>query len=183
MALQEKTLLIIKNEAVARGLVGKIIEKLEDAGLILERMELLRPTLAQAEAHYNKGRDIQWLENVGKKAMSLHQNVMSLLKYFRAETPIEIGKIIYKWSVKQLTGKKVVVIVVRGGSAVAKVKALVGSTIPSESDLSTIRGQFSSDSIESSNANKRAIHNVVHRSTSKAEAKREIEVWFPKSKI
>lgn len=179
MALQEKTLLIIKHEALDRRLVGKIIEKLEDAGLILERMELLKPTLAQAETHYNKGRDASWLEGVGKKTLDIHQSTSLMQKYFGSEVPLEIGKIIYQWSVKQLVGKKVVVIVVQGTAAVAKVKSIVGSTIPSESDLSTIRGQYSSDSVERSNALGRAIYNVVHRSTNISEAKREIKVWFP----
>jgi len=178
MAYLEKTLLIIKHEAVERRLIGKIIEKLEDAGLVLERMELLKPTLAQAESHYNRGTDENWLVGVGEKAVSIHAKGTVLRELFGTNIPLGIGKIIYRWSVKQLVGKKVVVLVVKGPAAVSKVKMIVGSTIPSEADLSTIRGQFSSDSIESSNASGRAIHNVVHRSTSVSEAKREIKTWF-----
>jgi len=43
---------MIKPDAVARGLVGRIVQRLEDAGLKLERLELGSVTPQQAAANY-----------------------------------------------------------------------------------------------------------------------------------
>jgi nucleoside-diphosphate kinase len=51
MAL-ERTLAIIKPDAVARGLSGDIIKRIETAGLKLRGMRLIRLGRAQAEAFY-----------------------------------------------------------------------------------------------------------------------------------
>jgi nucleoside-diphosphate kinase len=54
---KESTLLIIKPDAVRRGLIGEILRRVEEAGLSIEqlRMETIdRPT---AEEHYGEHRD------------------------------------------------------------------------------------------------------------------------------
>lgn len=48
----EKTYVMIKPDAVARGLVGRIVGRFESAGLVIERMELATLTREQAEANY-----------------------------------------------------------------------------------------------------------------------------------
>lgn len=48
----EKTYVMIKPDAVARGLVGRIVARFEDAGLKMERMEFGRLTREQAETNY-----------------------------------------------------------------------------------------------------------------------------------
>lgn len=48
----QQTYTMIKPDAVARGLVGKIITRLEEVGLTIERMELGRVTPEQAAANY-----------------------------------------------------------------------------------------------------------------------------------
>ena len=181
MALSEKTLIIIKNEAVRRRLVGRIIQQFEDVGFKIITIKMVTATLEQARKHYNMGSDEKWLIGVGNKAREIYNNNESkILKLFKTSKPIQIGEIIYKWSVKQLAGKPIVILILQGPLAVNKTKIIVGSTLPSEADLSTIRGKFASDSIERSNHQKRALHNVVHRSSSITEARREISVWFPK---
>jgi nucleoside-diphosphate kinase len=51
-AMVERTLAIIKPDAVGRHLVGAIIQRYEQAGLIPIGMKLLRLTKAQAEGFY-----------------------------------------------------------------------------------------------------------------------------------
>jgi nucleoside-diphosphate kinase len=48
----ERTLAIIKPDAVARGLAGDIIKRIEGAGLKVRGMRLMRLTRAQAESFY-----------------------------------------------------------------------------------------------------------------------------------
>ena len=48
----ERTLAIIKPDAVGRGLSGDIIKRIEGAGLNIRAMRLMRLTRMQAEAFY-----------------------------------------------------------------------------------------------------------------------------------
>ena len=50
--MQQHTYTMIKPDAVARGLVGKIVTRLEEVGLTIERMELGVVTPEQAAANY-----------------------------------------------------------------------------------------------------------------------------------
>ena len=50
--MDQSTYVMIKPDAVARGLVGRIVQRLEDAGLKLARMELGTVTPQQAAANY-----------------------------------------------------------------------------------------------------------------------------------
>jgi nucleoside-diphosphate kinase len=48
----ETTLIILKPDAVQRGLVGRILSRLEDKGLQLAGLKLMQITAALAERHY-----------------------------------------------------------------------------------------------------------------------------------
>ena len=50
--MQQQTYTMIKPDAVARGLVGKIVTRLEEVGLTIERMEIGVVTAEQAAANY-----------------------------------------------------------------------------------------------------------------------------------
>ena len=50
--MQEKTYVMIKPDAVRRGLVGRIVARFEDTGLRIERMEYGTLTAEQAAANY-----------------------------------------------------------------------------------------------------------------------------------
>ncbi|GAB4291729.1 MAG: nucleoside-diphosphate kinase [Coriobacteriia bacterium] len=50
--MEQKTYVMIKPDAVARGLVGSIVARLEAVGLTLERLELGSVTAEQAAANY-----------------------------------------------------------------------------------------------------------------------------------
>ncbi|MBN1808662.1 MAG: nucleoside-diphosphate kinase [Planctomycetes bacterium] len=49
----EKTLLLIKPDAVRRGLVGRITARLEDKGLVIEGMRMFRFSRERAEEFYS----------------------------------------------------------------------------------------------------------------------------------
>lgn len=50
--MKQSTYVMIKPDAVSRGLIGSIVKRFEDAGLKIERMELGVVTPAQAAANY-----------------------------------------------------------------------------------------------------------------------------------
>ena len=53
----EKTLFMVKPDAVARGLVGEIVAVMEREGFEIERLEMQRFERARAEAFYDVHRD------------------------------------------------------------------------------------------------------------------------------
>lgn len=52
MHVNQKTYIMIKPDAVERRLVGRVVQRFEDAGLTIERMELGVLTREQAAANY-----------------------------------------------------------------------------------------------------------------------------------
>ena len=50
--MNQSTYVMIKPDAVARGLIGRIVKRFEDAGLTIERMELGTLSAEQAAANY-----------------------------------------------------------------------------------------------------------------------------------
>lgn len=56
--LDQRTFVMVKPDAVARGLIAQIIQRFEDTGLQIERLEMGMVTPEQAEANY--------AEHVGK---------------------------------------------------------------------------------------------------------------------
>ncbi len=172
----EKSLAIIKNQSIQRGLVGEIIKRIELAGLRINTIKSVIPTIKQARLHYVK--DMKWIEGLGAKAKKSLKNEKKIIEIFGSMNDQIIGNQIYDWNIKQITGSEIIIIVWEGNNAVEKLKKIVGDNEPAYADLSTIRGIMSSDSYKQSNIEKRALFNVVHRSTSLKEAKREIKVWF-----
>ena len=52
--MDQRTYVMIKPDGVARELIGSIIQRFEDTGLKIERMELANVTREQAEANYTE---------------------------------------------------------------------------------------------------------------------------------
>ncbi|MDD5748129.1 MAG: nucleoside-diphosphate kinase [Actinomycetota bacterium] len=48
----EKTLLIVKPDGVARGLVGEVLSRIEQKGLRIEKMKTIQMDMKLAESHY-----------------------------------------------------------------------------------------------------------------------------------
>jgi nucleoside-diphosphate kinase len=53
----ERTLIIVKPDGVQRGLVGQVISRLEDKGLRLAGLKLMKVSRDLAETHYGEHRD------------------------------------------------------------------------------------------------------------------------------
>lgn len=68
--------------------------------------------------------------------------------------------------------KKVLALVYVGEGAIKRVRELSGATNPEEADPTTIRGQYGRITT------KGIYENVIHASSSKPDAEREIKLWF-----
>ncbi len=173
----ERTLVLIKPEAIIRGLVGKIITRFEMKGLVLKEMKVVRPEKSIIEKHYPDNEN--WIKNVGNKTIDTYKRFnLNLVQDLGTENPFEIGSIIRGWLIEHLALKPVIAIILYGNHAVEVTRKMVGSTVPLFAEIGTIRGDFSSDSPDCSTPEKRVLYNLVHASESAEEARREISLWF-----
>lgn len=77
----------------------------------------------------------------------------------------------------------IIVMVWEGNQAVNIAKKIIGSMEPLTSDVGTIRGDFTIDSIELANNDFRAVRNLVHRSDSVEDALNEMKIWLNKEDL
>jgi nucleoside-diphosphate kinase len=182
MTKYEQTLVLIKHDGVARGLIGEIISRFERVGLKIVGMKLVVPSIDVATKHYPSSEE--WLLNVGNRVIEEYTaNGVDINKAFNTLNPKKIGEVIKSWNVEYLTFGPVVAIVLEGPGSVKLVRKMVGTTNPSESAPGTIRGDYTWDSGEVSNKHNRPFYNLIHASSSVVDAKIEINLWFSKSEI
>ncbi|MDR2685765.1 MAG: hypothetical protein LBB23_03285 [Rickettsiales bacterium] len=175
--MHERTLVILKPDAIARGLAGKIITAIEDCGLKITDAKLMTASRLTAEQHYNGSQE--FLNALGVKAI---ENAKSkgedIIKKFGTENPAQIGAMIRTRILNYITEGPVMPMIAEGNDAVRVVRKLIGATNPVDADPSTIRGKYCTDSLELSSREGRATRNLVHASGNVAEAAAEIPIWF-----
>jgi nucleoside-diphosphate kinase len=66
----ERTLLLIKPDAVERGLIGKIISRFEDKGMKITGMKMLRVDMPLLEEHYSHLKDKPYFTRITEFMMS-----------------------------------------------------------------------------------------------------------------
>ena len=174
---QERSLVLLKTDAVQRSLVGEIIKRFEQTGLKISAMKMLNATEAQLLEHYNK--DDAWYEKKGK---GIVEDLKAQGREVEKE-PIEYGKDIIRTIVHYMQASPVVAMVLEGNMATAVVTKIVGTTEPTTSDVGTIRGDYTLDSFAHATYENRAVRNLVHQSESPEEAEREIKIWFKPEEI
>ncbi len=174
---QERSLVLLKTDAVQRSLVGEIIKRFEQTGLKISAMKMVEATEAQLLDHYNK--DDVWYQ---KKGEGIVEDLKSQGREIEKEA-IEYGKDIIRTVVKYMQASPIVALVFEGNKAVSVVTKIVGSTEPSTSDVGTIRGDYTVDSFGHATYENRAVRNLVHQSESPEEAEREIKIWFKDDEI
>jgi nucleoside-diphosphate kinase len=176
--MQERTLVIIKPDAYTRGLTGLILARLEQRGLALEAIRVSRNEVELVENHYPTSEE--WLATAGGKTLEDYASLgMSALDRIGTDDPVEIGRMLRRWLTEFLLSAPIVPMVISGNRAIKTVRKLVGSTLPVDAAPGTIRGDFSSDSPDLANVEKRPVWNLVHASGDLQEAEREIKLWFP----
>jgi nucleoside-diphosphate kinase len=66
----EKSLVLVKPDAMKRGLAGTIIARLQEEGLILQALKMLRMDRALAERHYAIHKDKPFFKDLVKSIIS-----------------------------------------------------------------------------------------------------------------
>ncbi|MDP3993922.1 MAG: nucleoside-diphosphate kinase [bacterium] len=178
----ELTFLMVKPDGVRRGLTGEIMRRVEQVGLKVIGLKMIRPTHKQVDDHYPK--DKGWIRRLGEKTLATYEKYgFDAAKELGTTNPAKIGLMVRKWLLDFMTSGPVVAVAIKGIHAVAMIRKLAGNTMPSDAPLGTIRGDFSVDSAAAANREKRAVYNLVHASETENEARHEIAHWFGKEAV
>lgn len=179
----EQTLVVLKPDAVARGLAGDIIGRFERVGLKLVGAKLMVVSKTLADKHYPSDRE-EFIKGMGNKTLENYRSLgIDASKEFGHEDAHKIGLVIRGWLVDMITSGPVLAMVWEGPHAVELVRKIVGHTLPLASAPGTIRGDYSFDSSYLANTNRRPIKNLIHASGNVEEAQFEVPLWFEKKEI
>lgn len=174
---EEKTLVLLKPDAVQRNLIGEIVSRFEKVGLKIVALKFLIPTRDQAYKHYVKNEEE--IVALGNRSIEGKKKNGVVVK----ESPKELGQSIIDRLVRFLSSSPVVAIVLEGNQAIAVTRKLVGSTEPLQSSVGTIRGDYTVDSYALADDGDRAVRNLVHASSSQFDSDYEIKVWFTEKEV
>ncbi len=146
----ERTLVLLKPDALRRRLVGEILTRLERTGLELIATRLVVPDRELAGRHYG--------EAIARKH---GEHVRELLLDY-------------------ITSGPCLAMVWEGPNAVTTIRQVAGEHFcPQQCPPGTIRRDMCSDSVELANSEDRALENLIHAADALETADEEIRLWFP----
>ena len=144
----QRSLVLLKPDALERGLIGEIIQRFERVGLKIVGMKMVWPNEETAKKHYTE------------------------------DLAIRRGEQVRQLMVEMLLSGPVVAVALEGVEAVEQVRKMVGGTEPKTAAPGTIRGDYAHVSFKHADAKGAGIFNLIHASGNVAEAEQEIQVWF-----
>lgn len=151
----ERTLIILKPDAVQRGITGEIISRFEKVGLKIIGMKMIFPDREHYYRHY---------EDISKMITRRGQKAFDVTLAIMLEGPV-------------------IAIALEGIEAVSLGRKMVGETEPKSAAPGTIRGDYSHISFTHAGKHDVAVPNVIHASGNVEEATAEIEHWFSQSEL
>jgi nucleoside-diphosphate kinase len=173
----ERSLVIIKPDAVARHIVGEILARFERKGLKIAAMKLVWPTVELAGRHYVDTEE--WIQSSGQRTYDSYVSR-------GMEPPMgprELALNTRRKLLESLTAGPVVVMVLEGAHVIEVVRTMRGATSPLAAAPGTIGFDYSLESYELSDAGDWAVKNIIHGSDSIENAKREMAIWFQPDEI
>ncbi len=111
----ERTLILIKPDAIEKRLTGLVLSRFEALGLEIAGAKVVRATEELLRQHYDNLKGTPFVDEVVKFMMGDYNN---------------------------LPDHRIYAFVLRGDNAVARVRAALGATNPEKADPWTLRGQF-----------------------------------------
>ncbi len=179
---RERTLVVLKPDAVERKLVGKIIARFEEAGLRIVAAKMVYATAENLDRHFPSAQE--WIENMGIRAVERVRNELGEdpVKCFGTRDPCAVGQKIADGCRDYYFSGPVVPLVLEGADAVKTVRALLGNTLPEKAAKGTIRGDFGIPTTMETLV-LGAARNLVHASDSPSEAARETAAWFAPEEV
>ncbi len=151
----ERTLIIIKPDALQRGLMGEIMTRFERVGLKIVAAKMLQPDMNHYVHHY---------EGISKMITRRGQKAFDVTMEMMQQGPV-------------------IAYILEGVGAVGLVRKMVGATEPREALPGTIRGDYSHVSFAHADKEDIGIPNLIHASGDPSEAEQEIDHWFSEAEI
>ncbi len=151
----ERTLVLLKPDAVKRGLVGAIVSRFEKAGLKIAGLKMVHPSEEHYHHHY---------ESIG-----------TLIS--------RRGEEVYRRNADFMMSGPVIAMVLEGVEAVTTVRKMVGDTEPKSAQPGTIRGDYAHTTYTHVNEKGGGLPNIVHASADPKEAKQEVAHWFSEQEL
>ncbi|MBP6942919.1 MAG: nucleoside-diphosphate kinase [Candidatus Buchananbacteria bacterium] len=149
----ERTLVLLKPDAVKRGLMGEIITRFEKVGMKIVGMKLKQADTEHAMKHYTE------------------------------DIAIRRGEAVRKVLVDFISASPVLALVLEGVDAIENVRMMVGPTEPKSAAPGTIRGDYSHVSYRRADATGKAVANLIHASADAKDAAYEIPLWFSEEEL
>lgn len=178
----QRSLVLMKPDAVKRGIVGEILHRFERVGLKVVATKLVHATKELSKKHYNK--DDAWKLKVGKiRLVDCEKHGLDAEEIYGTSDPVKIGGIVNDSNHDYLSSGPVMAIVFEGVNCVDTIKKLVGPTYSIDAPAGTIRGDFGTESPYTSLIRKRTIFNMIHASGTPEEAEYEISLWFKDDEV
>jgi len=179
---KQRALIIIKPDAVQRGLIGKIVSRFEQVGLKIVGLKFIWATREQIIAHYPE--TDAWFKKVGERTLTNYKKKgLDARSVFKTDDAIQIGRTVKKWLINYLQESPLFIIALEGYECVEICRKLSGNTIPLLAASGTIRGDFSHDAIDLANEQSRPLRNIIHASDTVEDGEKEIKVWFKPEEI
>jgi len=144
----QRTLVLLKPDAIHRGIVGEIITRFERIGSTMIGLKLIISEKDTAARHYT--------EDLAKRR----------------------GEKVREMMIELLTSGPIIAIVLEGVEIFEVVRKMIGATEPKAAQPGTIRGDYAHVSYKHADDHGIGIFNLIHASGSPEEAESEIAVWF-----
>ncbi|MBI2669705.1 MAG: nucleoside-diphosphate kinase [Candidatus Yanofskybacteria bacterium] len=144
----QRTLILLKPDALDRGIIGEIITRFERVGAKIVGMKVLVSEKDTAMKHYT--------EDLAKRR----------------------GDVIRQRMIDMLTSGPILALALEGIEMVEVARKMVGATEPKVAASGTIRGDYTHVSYGYADDKKIGVFNLIHASASPEEAQTEINVWF-----
>lgn len=171
---KKRTLVLIKPDALLRGITGEIISRFEKVGMKIVALKMIQADRKILEKHYYK--DEKWLKEKG-------ENYKKKLGLDKKSDPIELGKEIVEGLIKDMQFSPIIAMTLEGHNAVHTVKRLTGPTNIDDAFPGTIRGDFSHDTFALANKSGRPNLTIIHATDNPNDAQKEIDFWFSPDEI
>jgi nucleoside-diphosphate kinase len=144
----ERTLILLKPDAIDRGILGEIVTRFERVGAKLVGLKMLVSEKDTAQKHYT--------EDLAKRR----------------------GEHVRELMINMITSGPVAAIVLEGIDIIEVVRKMIGATEPKAAAPGTIRGDYAHISYRYADEKKIGVFNLIHASDSPENAATEISVWF-----
>ncbi|MEY4744710.1 MAG: hypothetical protein RL272_655 [Candidatus Parcubacteria bacterium] len=149
----QRSLVLLKPDALDRGIVGEIITRFERVGANIVGMKLLVSEKDTAMKHYT--------DDLARRR----------------------GEKVRELMVQMLMSGPIVALVLEGVEMVEVVRKMIGATEPKSAAPGTIRGDYAHVSFKYADEKGIGVFNLIHASGSPEEAEVEVGVWFKSEEL